>query len=108
MSYFIKNNQNTNNYLFRNLKRSLLTMQPIKLFSTDLQKSLNDCSFERIKITPNGIIKLVLPLPARKENCEFTLKFLNDKIESLVENIKEEDKSIEKVVFYSNGRLIKN
>ncbi|CAF0956709.1 unnamed protein product [Brachionus calyciflorus] len=55
----------------------------------------------------NGAVKLVITLPARKEKCEFSLKLLNENVSSLIENIKSEDKSIEKVVLYtSDGNRI--
>ena len=43
-------------------------------------------------------------LPAKQEYCEFNLKLLNQTIGELTEQIKLEDKSIEKVLFYSNGK----
>jgi hypothetical protein len=49
------------------------------------------------------VIKLTLLLPARQEKCEFTLKLLNETVEDLVNNIKKEDKSIEKAQVYTEG-----
>ena len=51
----------------------------------------------------NGVIKLTLLLPARQEKCEFTLKLLNETVEDLLNNIKKEDKSIEKAQVYTEG-----
>jgi hypothetical protein len=51
----------------------------------------------------NGLIKLSLELPARKEKCEFTLKLLNESVGNLTDYIKSEDKSVEKVLVYNKG-----
>lgn len=80
-------------------------LQSINFFSTDIEKTSNTFLENDLHIKPNGIVKLVLMLPARKEKCEFTLRYLNENIGSLIEKIKQEDKSIEKVVFYTNGNF---
>jgi hypothetical protein len=49
----------------------------------------------------NGLLKLIIELPARKEKCEFTLKMLNETVSDLVKCIKSEDKSIEKVLLFN-------
>jgi len=55
----------------------------------------------------NGLIKLTIMLPARNEKCEFSLKLLNDSVGTLVEYLKQEDKSIEKAqVFNIDGTRI--
>ena len=51
----------------------------------------------------NGVIKLTLLLPARQEKCEFTLKLLNETVEDLLNNIKNEDKSIEKAQVFTES-----
>ena len=53
----------------------------------------------------NGLVKVILKLPARGgELCEFNLKLLNDNVGTLIENLLIEDKSIEKAqVFTLNG-----
>lgn len=61
--------------------------------------NLDDTKLEYL----NGVIKLTLLLPARQEKCEFTLKLLNETVEDLVNNIKKEDKSIEKAQVYTEG-----
>ena len=105
--------------------------RPIYFFSTDTSLhsniALNQsngkqtkvfCSFFHILITStttkdvaktrvefkSGHAKLILMLPAKQEFCEFNLKLLNQTIGELIEQIKLEDKSIEKVLFYSNGK----
>lgn len=52
----------------------------------------------------NGLIKLNIFLPAKQEKCEFTLKLYNDTVGTLAENIKAEDKSIEKAHIYAIGK----
>ena len=52
----------------------------------------------------NGLIKLTIYLPAKQEKCEFTLKLYNDTVGTLTENIKSEDKSIEKAHIYATGK----
>ncbi len=49
----------------------------------------------------NGLVKVTLKLPARGELCEFNLKLLNDSVATLIENLKLEDKSIEKAQVFS-------
>ena len=49
----------------------------------------------------NGLVKLVLYLPAKQERCEFTLRIYCENVGNLLDNIKNEDKSIEKAHFYS-------
>ncbi len=51
----------------------------------------------------DGLVKLIVYLPGRREKCEFTLKPINDTVKDLVEYIKLEDKSIEKVQFNTLG-----
>jgi hypothetical protein len=48
-------------------------------------------------------VKLTLKLPARGELCEFNFKLLNDTVGTLVENLKIEDKSIEKAQLFTQG-----
>jgi hypothetical protein len=55
----------------------------------------------------NGLIRLSLELPARKEKCEFTIKLLNENVGNLTDYIKNEDKSVEKVLVYNNGNFFK-
>lgn len=40
-------------------------------------------------------------MPARNEKCEFSLKLLNDTVGTLVEYLKNEDKSIEKAQVFN-------
>ena len=54
----------------------------------------------------NGLIKLTIKLPARGELCEFNLKLMNDTVGTLVENLKLEDKSIEKAQLFNQGQKI--
>ena len=54
----------------------------------------------------DGFVKLIIYLPGRREKCEFTLKPINDTVKDLVEYIKLEDKSIEKVQFNTLGMLL--
>jgi hypothetical protein len=51
----------------------------------------------------NGLVKLTVLLPGRREKCEFSLKLINDTCADLIESIKTEDKSVEKVVLYTDG-----
>ena len=51
----------------------------------------------------NGSVKLTVLLPGRREKCEFSLKLINDTCADLIESIKTEDKSVEKVVLYTDG-----
>ncbi len=51
----------------------------------------------------DGFVKLIVYLPGRREKCEFTLKPINDTVKDLVEYIKLEDKSIEKVQLNTLG-----
>jgi hypothetical protein len=52
----------------------------------------------------NGLIKLTILLPGKREKCEFSLKLINDTCADLIESIKTEDKSVEKVVLYTDGK----
>lgn len=44
-------------------------------------------------------------MPARREQCEFVIKPLNENVGNLIEYIKNEDKSVEKVVVYNKGNI---
>lgn len=52
----------------------------------------------------NGLVKVTLKLPARGEQCEFNLKLLNDSVGTLIENLKLEDRSIEKAQVFTRGK----
>ena len=107
------------NNLFKNksllFRKSAIPVKNVPVFN-ELTKCLSTTSFLQTNLLnenldgkilhTNGIVKLVLELPARKEKCEFSLKLLNENVGNLVEHIKQEDKSIEKIVFYNNGKYV--
>lgn len=73
---------------------------------TNQHKNVNETRIE----FNGGLTKLILMLPAKNEFCQFDLKLLNQTVGDLIEQIKSEDKSIEKVLFYSKegNRLSQN
>lgn len=84
--------------------------QPQKcLFSTSTkQLQFNDSTIkdpQEAKVDyVNGLVKVTIELPARRELCEFNLKLLNDNVGNLIENLMFEDKSIEKAqIFTKDG-----
>lgn len=109
--FFLKNQSNFSKIGFKLGKKLSgkqngpnFVLQSFNFFATDIEKTSDKFLVNDLCIKPNGLVKLTLLLPARKEKCEFTLRYLNENIGSLVEKIKQEDKSIEKVVFYTNGK----
>ena len=54
----------------------------------------------------HGLSVFSVPLPSRKESCEFVLKPVSHTVKDLVSFLKEEDKGIDRVAVYREGRLI--
>ena len=42
-----------------------------------------------------------VPLPSRRENCEFILKPLSHTVKDFIQQLKDEDKGIERAVIYN-------
>ena len=51
----------------------------------------------------DGLPVVALPLPSRRESCEFTLKPISQTVGDFTKFIKEEDGGVDTVTFYSNG-----
>lgn len=49
----------------------------------------------------NGFPVLTIPLPSRRELCEFTLRPLSETVKDLMDNIKDEDGGIDRVTVYN-------
>lgn len=49
----------------------------------------------------NGFPVITVPLPSRRELCEFTLRPLGDTVKDFVNNIKVEDGGIDRVAVYN-------
>uniref|UniRef100_A0A915EB80 Calcium uniporter protein n=1 Tax=Ditylenchus dipsaci TaxID=166011 RepID=A0A915EB80_9BILA len=50
----------------------------------------------------HGLPNLVVPLPSRKEYCQFTLRPISDDVGTLCDNLIKEDNGIEIVAFYNS------
>lgn len=74
-----------------------------KALQTNNSSSISENETAKVDFV-NGLVKVTLKLPARGEQCEFNLKLLNDSVGTLIENLKLEDRSIEKAqVFTKDG-----
>ncbi|XP_076372845.1 calcium uniporter protein, mitochondrial-like [Tachypleus tridentatus] len=52
-----------------------------------------------------GLPTVTLPLPSRQERCRFTLRPFTTTVGEFIENIKQEDKGIDRVSFYTTDRV---
>lgn len=52
----------------------------------------------------NGLPMIDIPLPSRRENCQFVLRPMSDTVGSLSEALVNEDSGIEVVTFYTSGQ----
>lgn len=53
----------------------------------------------------DGLPVISVPLPSRRENCDFTLKPITHTVGDFLKYIQEEDGGIDRVAIYSNGRF---
>ena len=51
----------------------------------------------------DGLPVVSLPLPSRRESCEFTLKPISQTVGDFSRFIKEEDGGVDTVIFYTKG-----
>ena len=51
----------------------------------------------------DGLPVVSLPLPSRRESCEFTLKPISQNVGDFSRFIKEEDGGVDTVIFYTKG-----
>ncbi len=51
----------------------------------------------------DGLPVVVLPLPSRRERCQFTLKPITHTLGDLLNFIQEEDKGVDRLAVYSPG-----
>lgn len=52
----------------------------------------------------NGLPVVTVPLPSRRESCEFTLKSLSQNVGDFTKFIKDEDGGVDTVAFFTKGR----
>lgn len=66
----------------------------------------NDTKEENLCIWyQNGLPVIEIPLPSRREMCQFTLKPITDTVARFCRNIEYEDKGIEIVYVYSTSKF---
>lgn len=53
----------------------------------------------------NGLPVIVVPLPSRKELCQFTLRPVSNTVSDLCQNIIKEDRGIDIVHVYTSGKF---
>ncbi len=51
-----------------------------------------------------GLPVISLPLPSRREKCQFTLKPISNTLGDLIKYIQDEDRGVDRVVAYSIGK----
>ena len=51
----------------------------------------------------NGLPVFTMPLPSRREICQFTLKPITDTVGDFLKFIHEEDKGVDRVAIYNSG-----
>lgn len=66
-----------------------------------LQRFMSQTAGDVSCIYRNGFVVLTLPMPSRKENCEFTLRPVSHTVKDLVSFAKEEDGGIDRLAVYS-------
>ena len=54
----------------------------------------------------DGLSVFSVPLPSRKESCEFVLKPVSHTVKDLVRFLQEEDKGIDRAAVYTEGEII--
>ncbi len=54
----------------------------------------------------HGLPVFTMPLPSRKEKCQFTLKPITDTVGDLLNFIQDEDKGVDRVAVYSTGENV--
>lgn len=72
------------------------------LFSLSLLRPDTDgvvCDYQ------NGLPTLLVPLPSRRERCQFTLKPVTETVGDFLRHLKNEDGGIETVAIYNDGML---
>ena len=52
----------------------------------------------------NGLSVFSVPLPSRKESCEFVLKPVSHTVKDFVRFLQEEDKGIDRAAIYTAGK----
>ena len=57
----------------------------------------------------NGYVVLTVPLPSRNEDCEFTFLPVSNTVKTVLSNIQDEDKGVDRVAIYSmDGNRVSN
>ena len=54
----------------------------------------------------NGLSVFSVPLPSRKESCEFVLKPVSHTVKDFVRFLQEEDKGIDRAAIYTDGKFL--
>ena len=54
----------------------------------------------------NGLPVLTVPLPSRRERCQFTLKPVNNNLDDFICFLEQEDGGIDRVAAYKSGKLL--
>ncbi|KAH8863801.1 Calcium uniporter protein [Schistosoma japonicum] len=80
---------------FRRL--DLVNIQSLLFYSTSVSSSLDTVSVHN----ENGLPKIIVPLPSRREACSFILKPLQHTVGDLSNFIKCEDSGVDRVTFFS-------
>ena len=75
-------------------------------FNTFLTKHFNFVQFTDVRCEyRNGLPVLLVPLPSRKEHCQFTLKPVTETVGDFLSHLKKEDGGIDTVSIYSEGKV---
>ena len=53
----------------------------------------------------NGLPQLFIPLPSRREVCQFTLRPISNSVGDLLQGIQTEDQGVDRVAVYTAGEL---
>lgn len=54
----------------------------------------------------NGLPVISVSLPSRRERCQFTLKPISDSVGVFLQQLRAEDRGIDRVAIYSAGNLV--
>lgn len=52
----------------------------------------------------HGLPVFTMPLPSRREKCQFTLKPITDTVGDFLDFIQQEDKGVDRVAMYNSGK----
>ncbi|XP_005096639.1 calcium uniporter protein, mitochondrial [Aplysia californica] len=93
-----------NSFVVRNANCKLQTLHRAPAFSHQLLRPFSSQVLYKTDVTVDirdGLPVVALPLPSRKESCEFTLKPISQTVGDFVRFIKEEDGGVDTVTFFT-------